>query len=284
MLVLTLFPIIALGIVLFGIKEEPEVEVEELQNILRLRTYAWDKKSGSIPAAAAVLVPVAFYLLLLVVMEFHLYRCYHRHITNAMYAVVFFMFSWTAGFFLHIFVQQISVIVVAEPRPDYWKRCAPELNALEILSCGKDVSDGLASFFSGHASSSMMTAAYSTVYLIWSVYFRTTGIKRPAARLFRNLKSNSSSWDRFVHEMCHGAVMYLVLLQLGFAWIVGVSRLLDNRHHVWDVNSGFIVGAIVGGVFGVQAAGLYKLMPRFKPDETQGSNGQQPGTSETSAC
>ncbi|GMH42947.1 hypothetical protein BSKO_10869 [Bryopsis sp. KO-2023] len=261
-LVLTLFPAVALGIILFGVGEDPQGD--ELQNVLSDPTFDRFKRKGSVPAVAAVMVPVAYFLLILFSVEFYLFRPTHRHVTNAVYTSVFFVIGLFCAFVVHIFAQQISAIVVAEPRPDFKTRCIPTPDS----RCTGDVSDAFGSFFSGHASSSMVTAVYSTVYLLWSVYFRLGDPKRgkSSSRLLTQVQYCKEGYgviDRLLHEIGHGAVMYVVILQIGYAWIVGVSRIIDNRHHIWDVNAGLIVGSIVGVLFGLQAIGVYKLMPKY---------------------
>lgn len=276
-LVLTLFPTVALGVILFGLGEEPAGD--ELQNVLELRTYNWLKREGSIPALFAVIVPVVFFIIILCSVEFQLYKAYHRHVTNAVYAVVFFLIAWFSTFVVHIFAQQVSAIVVAEPRPDFWTRCGPIRDPDDNKwSCSSDTSDGFSSFFSGHASSAMVTAVYSSVYLLWSVYLRPEGLKKNAVakmlRIVQPAQNPSGRFNRIVHELGHGAVMYIVILQIGFAWIVGVSRVIDNRHHIWDVNSGLIVGIVVGTLFGIQTVGVYRLMPKYQEEPLQGESAQ----------
>lgn len=57
---------------------------------------------------------------------------------------------------------------------------------------------------------------------------------------------------RFSIKRCTGLVRWLVqLLCLSFACYCGSSRVMDYRHHVWDVLAGSCVG-IFFGIFGVR--------------------------------
>ena len=48
-------------------------------------------------------------------------------------------------------------------------------------------------------------------------------------------------------------VFLWILLQIGWAWGVAVSRVIDNKHHVGDVVAGAVLGSIVGTVFVIKS-------------------------------
>jgi len=253
-LIFTCFPIIALAVVLWGFTLEPELDVDA-DVVLKNEDYNNPKKAGSIPAVVAVLIPLFIFLLVLFMSELWFCRRLHGNVTNAVYSVVYFFLNWFCAFVVHIFCEQISAIVVAEPRPDFASRCQLNSNG----DCSRDPDDGLSSYFSGHASSATLSAVYSSIYLLWVVYFRSTHRGFLDANI--GLDGGHRWSDRFFHEVSHAAVLYVVCIQLGFVWVVGTSRMIDNRHHAWDVTAGYFVGTIVAVVFSIQAIGAFPLMP-----------------------
>lgn len=42
-------------------------------------------------------------------------------------------------------------------------------------------------------------------------------------------------------------------MQIGWAWGVASSRIIDNKHHVGDVIAGVVLGSVVGTVFVVKS-------------------------------
>jgi len=161
--------------------------------------------------------------------------------------------SWFSAVAVHIFAQQISAIAVSEPRPDFGDRCK-----LENGECSGNIDDGLSSFFSGHASSAILSATYSSIYTLWLIYFRKSSNGESSAT-----RQKAETWaDRLADEFLHAFVLYLIVLQMAFAWIVGVSRITDNRHHIWDVNCGFLVGIVVGAIFCIHSIALLSRMPK----------------------
>ena len=249
----TLFPCVALGLVLWSFDVEPELDVD-VADVLDNPDYARPKKSGTIPAVAAVIVPFLLFLTTLLIGELSIFKTHHRNITEAVYVIVYFVLNWFCAFAVHIFTQQISAIAVAEPRPDFADRCRVN----DSGHCTGETEDGLRSFFSGHASSAALSAVYSSIYLLWLVYFRR--VSHDYAAPSCHIRKTWS--ERFLHEFTHGTILYLVVIQLGFAYVVGISRIIDNRHHIWDVTCGLFVGVVVASFFAIHAIAALPMMPK----------------------
>eukprot|EP00210_Caulerpa_lentillifera_P009173 g8745.t1 len=255
-LLFTLFPILALALVLWVFSLDPEL-TDQANIILRNEDYRSPKKSGTIPAVIAVLVPFFIFLIVLFICELWFCKRLHGNITNAVYSILYFIINWFCAFAVHICCQQISSIEVAEPRPDFGSRC--QLG--DDGDCSRDPDDGLSSYFSGHASSAILSAVYSSIYLLWVVYFRSPSA--PGFLKAESISEGSYQWHkRFIHEISHASVLYVICAQLGFAWIVGTTRIIDNRHHIWDVTAGYFVGTVVAAAFSIQAIGAFPLMPK----------------------
>lgn len=79
------------------------------------------------------------------------------------------------------------------------------------------------SFPSGHTSSVFVLATWAAVYCIWALSMRPS-VRRSAAQLAR-----MTLGGRLAHEAGAAAAWLWVLLQLGWAWAVGVSRITDFK-------------------------------------------------------
>lgn len=59
------------------------------------------------------------------------------------------------------------------------------------------------------------------------------------------------------NELINFILMLIMVIQVSFGWIVGITRITDNRHHIWDVNIGFFVAFVIAFPFSMQAIGSY---------------------------
>ncbi|ORY87686.1 phosphatidic acid phosphatase type 2/haloperoxidase, partial [Protomyces lactucae-debilis] len=122
----------------------------------------------------------------------------------------------------------ILKVTVGRPRPDLVARCAPSSGAADAIYAGLVTSsictttnssrlhDGFRSFPSGHASMAFSGLAYLAFYL--------------AARL--HLWNNRGETWKWV----------LVMIPAVTAALVGATRIMDNRHHPFDVLFGAALG------------------------------------------
>lgn len=57
-----------------------------------------------------------------------------------------------------------------------------------------------------------------------------------------------------------GLALYWCLLVLSWSFGVGLSRVFDNKHSTADVAAGWVLGALVGGVFSARAVALHECV------------------------
>lgn len=115
---------------------------------------------------------------------------------------------------LTFFLTQTLKVTVGRLRPDFLARCQPD-DSLQCRGEGSAIRTGRRSFPSGHTSISFAGGVFLSLYL-W-------GKLKPL--------EGGAFWKTA-----------LVLLPLSGAALVGVSRVLDHRHHWEDV----LVGALLG--------------------------------------
>lgn len=230
-------------------------------------------KAVSIPTSAAVLIPFGLFLLALFTGEFWLYGPLHGGLTNALSCYIHFVVGWATAMAIGSFTWWVSGLVVGRLRPDYISRCDP----MNTGSCQSEPHLGRQSFFSGPSLWSGLSAMYSTVYIFWLVYFRIQkelalyavlprGAQQQKLFLQRSLtkerKVDQDIVARLVHEIGHAVALYAILIQLGFSWASGAALLVDNRNHPSDVNSGLLVGVLLGGLFSLNSIWLWDSAPK----------------------
>lgn len=49
-------------------------------------------------------------------------------------------------------------------------------------------------------------------------------------------------------------------MQFGFFWSVGVSRFIDNKHHISDVLGGWFLATAVALMYAIRATALHKYV------------------------
>ncbi|KAG2176776.1 hypothetical protein INT44_007440 [Umbelopsis vinacea] len=152
---------------------------------------------------------------------------------------LFFALTFTLMF------TDVLKITIGEPRPDMLARCAPSVTTspaeslLNVAICNGvasiDLQDGFKSFPSGHASYSFAGLGYLSLYLCGKLHI-------------------------FDHQG-HVWKSFLVMVPIMGAILVAISRIMDYRHHPWDVIFGSFLGKsslsnffILGLSFGFAAA------------------------------
>ncbi|KAL8997923.1 MAG: hypothetical protein Q9169_002916 [Polycauliona sp. 2 TL-2023] len=118
-----------------------------------------------------------------------------------------------------------------KPRPDLIERCRPPPESIDPLPFGlsnftictqenhKLLKDGFRSFPSGHSSSAFAGLFYLSIYLAAKMHV---------------LDNKGEVWKTFI----------VMIPTLGAA-LIAVSRIMDNRHHPFDVISGSLLGMLV---------------------------------------
>ncbi|CAL8576799.1 hypothetical protein XPA_002664 [Xanthoria parietina] len=118
-----------------------------------------------------------------------------------------------------------------KPRPDLIDRCRPEPGSADPLPFGlsnisictqenhKLLKDGFRSFPSGHSSSAFAGLFYLSIYLAAKMHV---------------LDNKGEVWKTFI-----------VMIPTLAAALIAVSRIMDARHHPFDVISGSMLGMLV---------------------------------------
>ncbi|KAJ2959405.1 hypothetical protein NQZ79_g5148 [Umbelopsis isabellina] len=134
---------------------------------------------------------------------------------------LFFALTFTLMF------TDVLKITIGEPRPDMLARCQPAPNTqspaealLNISICttpyDSTFQDGFKSFPSGHSSFSFAGLGYLSLYLCGKLHV---------------FDHKGHVWKGFV-----------VLIPIMGAILVAISRIMDYRHHPWDVVFGGLLG------------------------------------------
>jgi membrane-associated phospholipid phosphatase len=126
--------------------------------------------------------------------------------------------AFTEAFGLTVLATQVAKLSIGRTRPRY---------ALGRIQDDPDDDERDLSFFSGHTSVSFCLAAF---------------VHRDVSDWLSHdaLRSRSPATRFWLGRVAPGVVLY------GAASLIGVSRIVDQRHYVTDV----AVGALVGGILG----------------------------------
>lgn len=154
--------------------------------------------------------------------------------------------SWL-GLAVSICLSQVFTnvlkITIGRPRPDLLARCTPSADAMDVVPFELSTSsictqtdldllnDGFRSFPSGHSSMAFSGLAYLTLFLAWRM------------SLF-NRSGETWKWT-------------IVMLPLLVASLIAITRIMDNRHHPFDVLFGSALGVVTSFV------GFYQYHPRL---------------------
>lgn len=173
--------------------------------------------------------------------------------------VIFFLDFVEAGVVNGI-ITDVTKNAVGRYRPDWLSRCQPAIvNPVEIqgygLSPGENpectrtdlssskLDDGHKSFPSGHSSTAFCLGLFVCGYCIWQLFSKWKEYSSQCTR----------THARLLYSLSRSMVFIWILFQIGWAWGVAVSRIIDNKHHVGDVVAGAVLGSIVGTVFVIKS-------------------------------
>lgn len=147
---------------------------------------------------------------------------------------------------MNIFMSAVKFFTVAH-RPHFFDTCKPNTmfnctigSYVEDFKCTNTeevrwkVYDASWSFFSGHASA----IVFSSFFVIWFV--KLLWFSKNMLRKFLII--------RYIEKrMKNNSIFFVLFLQTSLACLSfygAISRVIDNRHHWWDVLAGGIVGLI----------------------------------------
>ena len=201
-------------------------------------------------------------------------------------------------------VTEATKLGVGRLRPYFLSACAPtDATTPAALAIGDsrppcDPVPGIkqrnarVSYPSGHSSTSMCTCAFAAFYVVWAVVLREEGggargggggkregdeenererggdqSSSPPATAERStaLFDRNGDFLRFV------ALLWALVL-VGAPWVIGATRITDNRHHPSDVVAGLGLGFVVAGLFFARSVGGRRALPEYY-SESDGGGG-----------
>lgn len=263
---ITLIPIIALGVIHFALK--PRQRPFSIYDA----TISYPNDGGdTIPVAVAIIVPFFLIIISLCVGELILFRQVHRSVTDAVCVIAHFFLDIVVAFLFTIFMTEMTKIATGVLRPDFLQKCNPAnippnppihigfsakaaLAAYPCTGDAKTIKDARQSFVSGHASSATVFAFYNCGYFLWTVFYRHRH------SMMASIVKRRGRRGAFLKDLGQAAAVYWCLILILFAWFTGVTRIIDNKHSTADVTGGFILGAMVGLVFVFKAIATAKYV------------------------
>lgn len=209
---------------------------------------------STISVEAVGIVGLASLLLSVIIGEF--FVAGHADVTSAVACAVRFVLDGLSCFALNGAVTHASKLMVGRLRPDFLERCRPDIPDHVEIKYGispadpspecrshlkqSKILDGHESFPSGHASSVFVISIYCVAYCVWCWHWRAGPAKAQSGFAARTAASGLG-------------MLWLVALLL-WAWGVGISRVIDNKHNPSDVIAGAFLGSLLGVVFALRAS------------------------------
>lgn len=194
-----------------------------------------------------------------------------------------------AGFMYQICVQQATAVFVGKMRPEFISKCEPSPAAYNKtlpnfnpagvkgyrlwpsdVCTADDYRDAMKSFPSGHSSSTSMLTCFGFLYLLYTWYCR-----RP--KCYADEWQHHHGFTRAWQDVRLGLAGVFIFAQFVWIWFVGISRYIDNKHHIEDIIGGWLLGALFATLFVMDAFGReYRMnMPCLpKPEDTFYSEGE----------
>ena len=201
-------------------------------------------KAGSVPSYAVVIISSSFLVIVIVCEAFRMLMTQRNHASQCLSIQpnigkilkspwvlrMFKILKWyVIGLMVTIIVTDVGKMAIGRLRPHFLDACRPDFALFNCtdtqgfpayvrnVECQGDpeiVSDARLSWPSGHSS----IAAFFSVFL--AAYLSSL----PILSVLRVL---------------------LTLLSLMTSFLIGLSRVLDNKHHPTDVLSGWVIGVAV---------------------------------------
>eukprot|EP01026_Neomeris_dumetosa_P050757 TRINITY_DN4456_c0_g1_i10.p1 TRINITY_DN4456_c0_g1~~TRINITY_DN4456_c0_g1_i10.p1 ORF type:complete len:321 (-),score=16.69 TRINITY_DN4456_c0_g1_i10:358-1320(-) len=237
----------------------------------------------SISATAALVLQLGAWIIFAGISEFYSHRERHEWgWTRSLTLFLHFTLDTFQSFFVSMMAQQCSAVAVGKWRPDFLGRCKPTysdpsfyddpawMHPLTRDDCQNPssgaITAGLWGFPSGHAQFVLTIWAHGTVYALWTTYFR-----RPMNRFNQPLGLQARLWKEFVQVV----VLFYVLITFAWAYIVSLSRYLDNKHAIEDIVAGMMLGIIFGVIYCIRAIGVAQLIPQPQLESSKASEKQE---------
>lgn len=219
--------------------------------------------SPTVPAWAAIFIPLLMSIATLIVGEIYYSRTEHHCLTDAIAVIIYFLLDLAQAVGLALLTTEATKVAVGRYRPDFLARCAPAdpgtvtleygNSTIGMYPCDVDlygedtIQDGRQSYPSGHASFSFTLGGYGAGYMIWCWNMRCAWSPR-----LRGPKRE------FLSDLGNVIAKIWTCCLLGVPWGIGCTRIIDYQHNVSDVVAGIVLGLTIATIF------LLRAVPRFK--------------------
>jgi membrane-associated phospholipid phosphatase len=219
--------------------------------------------SPTVPAWAAIFIPLLMSIATLIVGELYYSRSQHHCLTDALAVILYFILDLAQAVGLALLTTEATKVAVGRYRPDFLARCAPAdpgtvtleygNTTIGMYPCNEDlygadtIKDGRQSYPSGHASFSFTLGAYGAGYMIWCWNMRQEWSPR-----LRGPKRE------FLSDLGNVIAKIWTCCLLGVPWGIGCTRIIDYQHNVSDVVAGIVLGLTIATIF------LLRAVPRFQ--------------------
>lgn len=221
-------------------------------------------------------------------------------------AVLYHTFDVASCLLVTALVTEATKLGVGRLRPYFLSACAPnDATTPAALAIGDahppcepvpgiQQRNARVSFPSGHSSTSMCTCAFAAFYVVWAVALRQEeggiggGGKKEGGEEEENedgergggdqassssppattsKKGPASFYDRNGDFLRFVALLWALVL-VGAPWVIGATRITDNRHHPSDVVAGLGLGFVVAGLFFARSVGGRRALPEYHCGES----------------
>ena len=269
----------------------------------------------TVPAMVAFFVPVFAWLVTAAAVEFAAaskklrgrssssFSAAAAAASAATLAVLYHTFDVASCLLVTALVTEATKLGVGRLRPYFLSACAPTDPGMATqLAIGDarppcDPVPGIkqrnarVSFPSGHSSTSMCTCAFAAFYVVWALVLREEGGKGEKEKegdengdddrerggtSSASTKSKSFFQDRNGDFLRFVALLWALVL-VGAPWVIGATRITDNRHHPSDVVAGLGLGFVVAGFFFARSVGGRKALPEYNESESDVSSSSGKG-------
>lgn len=211
---------------------EPYHQQFSLGDISIQQLYATKERVPPAEAAVvAILIPIACMTLWCLILEGRTFTRRKVNIAGRLWEINMSVLGLLLSVGLALVTTNIFKVTVGRPRPDFIDRCQPQVAASSadssfVLSnytlCTQSdhriLRDGFRSFPSGHSSTAFSGLGYLAFWIAGKV---------------RVLDGNGHIWK-----------IALIAIPLLAASLIAISRIMDERHHPFDVLFGSALGLI----------------------------------------
>lgn len=254
----TLTPFLA-GVIAFAVANSVRLGVSPNEKVFFLddRSIGLPRREETVPYNA-VLVSLVPAWLLTVALEAWAERLVHRSAEVLVQTAAQSALLLLSGFNMQFAAVEITKVTLGQHRPDFLARCQPDAALLPgtpaseaanwpCTGANEDVIEaGRKSFPSGHTASTWFIAAYVGFYAL-QLLFRRDWRRWGGARAAFPY-ADPAARPRLAREAFGLAATLFVFGCFAPAFYVGSSRVLDHRHHAWDVGAGAVIGLFTAAV------------------------------------